>query len=162
MRPFSVGDGAAVHAYWKSDLGWEQYNESVPSGFTEKDASDFVEEMCARDRVLQPNWALIYDDTVVGVVSLSFEEGHRTALLGYGIHGELRGRGLVMEAVTKILNCAFAKHLQLAAIQARTDTANTASIRVLKKLGFVDDNAQAGTFQLLRAEWEAENDHSDL
>jgi len=169
MRPFSGRDGTAVYAYWKSDPGWEKYNASVPSGFTEQDASDFVEEMCARDRIKQPNWALVHDDIVVGVVSLSFDEDHRTALLGYGIHADLRGRGLVAEAVKRILDCAFAKYPKLYTIQASTDAKNIASIRVLKKLGFTEEYALGdkpeengastlgGAYQLLRTEWRARN-----
>lgn len=163
MRPFSAGDGPAVYAYWKSDVGWEKYNESVPFGFTEQHANDFVMEMRARDRVMQPNWALVYDGVVMGVVSLSFNEDHHMALLGYGIHAELRGRGLVIEAVTEVLDCAFAHYPELDAIQALTDAENAASIRVLGKLGFVDvpehavESGETGkrgfTFRLMREKW---------
>ena len=81
MRPFAPGDGAAVYAYWRSDPGWERFNTSVPSGFTEKDANDFVAEMCCRRRSDQPHWALVHDNIAVGVVSLTFEEGHKAAIV---------------------------------------------------------------------------------
>ena len=136
MRPFEEGDGAAVYAYWKSDPGWEKYNASVPPGFTLQDANDFVEDMCSRDRMSRPNWALVHEDIVVGVVSLSFDGDHCTALLGFGIHAELRGRGLTAEVVARVLDGAFAEYPNLQTVQARTDAKNMASIRVLRKLGF--------------------------
>ena len=170
MRPFEEGDGAAVYAYWKSDPGWEKYNASVPSGFTEQDANDFVEEMCSRDRMNRPNCALVQEDIVVGVVSLSFDVDHRTTLLGYGVHAELRGRGLTVEAVARVLDGAIAEYPNLQTVQARTDAKNMASIRVLKKLGFSkvnppgdnaeepDASAHDSTFHLMRTEWRTRND----
>jgi RimJ/RimL family protein N-acetyltransferase len=156
MRPFVVGDESAVHAYWKSDPGWEKFNKSVPSGFTERDANDFVAEMSGRDRNEQPHWALLHSETVVGVISLSFEAGYRTASVGYGIHADLRGRGLCVEAVKKILDSAFSEYPELGEIRAHTDKANSASIRVLQKMGFLEashagDGGQ--TFCLLRSDW---------
>lgn len=156
MRPFVAGDGPAVHTYWKSDPGWERFNDSVPSGFSESDANNFVAEISGRDRSEQPSWALVHSDKVVGVVSLSFDEGHRTATLGYGIHADLRGRGLCIEAVQKILDCAFSRISELDEIRARTDRENTASIRVLKKMGFSGDssaNDDGLSFCLLRADF---------
>jgi RimJ/RimL family protein N-acetyltransferase len=170
MKPFEEGDGAAVYAYWKSDPGWEKYNASVPLGFTEQDANDFVEEMYSRDRMIRPNWALVHEDIVVGVVSLSFDGDHRTALLGYGVHAKLRGRGLTIEAVATVLDGAFSEYPKLQTVQARTDAKNVASIRVLKKLGFSkvnapgdkaeepDASAHDSTFHLMRTEWRTRND----
>ena len=158
MRPFEKQDGPAVYAYWLSDPDWEKFNDSIPTGFTEQDACKFVEELCARDKELRPSWALIHNDTVVGVITLSFEADHESALLGYGVHGDLRGRGLVAESVTTILDSAFHEYPQLTKIQARTHPDNTASIRVLTKLGFSPALAEELTFELLRANWNNERE----
>ena len=158
MRPFHIGDGPAVYEYWKSDPGWEQFNTSVPSGFTVKDAIDFVTEMSKRNRINQPNWALVHDDTVVGVVSLNFEKGHRSASLGYGIHAELRGRGFCAAAARQVLGLAFSTFPQLEKVLARTDPKNRASIAVLNKLGFSRLQSSANeVFCLLRSVWESQN-----
>ena len=162
LRPFIDGDGPAVYAYWKSDPGWERFNTSVPSDFGERDAGNFVTDMRRRNWRMQPGWALIHDEVVVGVVSLSFLDGHETATVGYGIHAALRGRGLCREAVTKVLDSAFAAYPELQEVCAHTDAENSASIRVLRKLGFSercaiseDAHSAAGvTYGLLRAEWK--------
>ena len=168
MRPFLEGDGTAVYTYWKSDPGWERFNVSVPSGFTENDADRFVAEMRARDRREKPSWAMVHDNIVVGVASLSFKQDHQTAILGYGICSDLRGRGLCNEAARRILDCAFAAYSELHTIRAHTDAANSASIRVLQKLGFSEEHTSGdspsddgkslreATFRLLRTEWEAQ------
>ncbi|MEM8766091.1 MAG: GNAT family N-acetyltransferase [Pseudomonadota bacterium] len=156
LRPFALSDGPAVYEYWKSDPGWEKFNASVPTGFTASDADAWVVEMICRDRQYQPSWAILHERGVVGVVSLSFENGRRSASLGYGIHADLRGRGLCGEAIDKVLECAFSEDLDLQ-VYAHTDPGNSASIRVLKKMGFSEESAadDAGaTFCLSRASWE--------
>ena len=121
MRPFVADDGAAVYAYWKSDPGWERFNESVRRGFSlDRMPASFVLEMSGRDRSSQPNWALVHDHSVVGVVSLSFAIDRTVASVGYGIHADLRGRGLCAEAVMKALDCAFSDYPELGEIRAFT------------------------------------------
>jgi RimJ/RimL family protein N-acetyltransferase len=136
LRPFTHGDAPAVFTYWLSDPGWERYNASVPSEFSETDAQRFVEDMCARCRTNSPNWAIVYRGAVVGVVSMTFEQAHRIAVIGYGIHGGLRGRGLSIEAVRVVIQASFAAYPNLNKIRAHTDVENVASTRVLAKLGF--------------------------
>ncbi len=165
MRPFLEDDAAAVLAYWKSDPGWERFNASVPSEFTMNDANVFVSEMCARSRKDRPSWAVVHRGLVVGVVSLSFEQDYRITVIGYGVHGDLRGRGLAVEAAQTVIDQAFARYAQLQKIRAHTDPENTASIRVLEKLGFLREGTlrknqfvkgrlcDEAVFGLLRGEW---------
>ncbi len=136
LRAFTTGDAGAVFDYWRSDAGWERFNASVPRDFTLADAKAFVEEMCGRSRAASPNWAILYDERVVGVVSLVFEQGHRLAAVGYGVHGGIRGAGLAPTSVSSVLNSAFDCYPELRKIRAHTDPRNTASHRVLEKLGF--------------------------
>ena len=160
-----MGDASAVLAYWKSDPGWERFNSSIPSKFTEKDAEDFVAEMCGRSREGLPNWAVVHKGQVVGVVSLTFEQDYRISVIGYGIHGDLRGRGLAVEAAQTVIDHAFANYSRLRKIRAHTDAENVASIRVLEKLGFSREGVlrsnqfvkgqfcDEAIFGLLREEW---------
>jgi RimJ/RimL family protein N-acetyltransferase len=136
LRPFCEDDVGAVFAYWISDSGWERFNASVPASFTLSDAEIFVADICGRNRDMQPSWAIIRRNLVVGIVSLVFEEHQRIAVIGYGIHGDFRGRGFVAEAASTIVDLAFGTHIELEKIRAHTDAQNIASIRVLQKLGF--------------------------
>lgn len=63
--------------------------------------------MISRDREDQPSWAVLLEGRVVGVVSLTFEQNHRISVIGYGIHGDLKGRGISAEASSAVLKCAF-------------------------------------------------------
>ncbi len=136
LRPFSAGDTAAVLSYWQSDPGWERFNASIPLHFTESDAAKFVAEMRGRDRGHCPNWAIVHEGSVVGVVSLTFEQDRRVAVIGYGVHADLRGRGLSVEAASKVIGEAFVSYSELVRIRAHTDAENKPSMRVLEKLAF--------------------------
>ena len=165
LRPFQPGDTDAVFAYWQSDASWAQFNASVPEDFEREDAENFVATMCQRDRAMAPNWAMLINDVVVGVVSLTFEQDCRLAVIGYGVHGELRGQGLSARAAAIVISAAFEHYAGLRKIRAHTDADNVASMRVLEKLGsshegtlrqnqfakgrFVDE----AVYGLLREEW---------
>ncbi len=136
LRPFNEGDAPAVADYWNSDPNWSRFNESVPLDHTIRDAQKFVAEMISRDREDQPSWAVLLEERVVGVVSLTFEQDHRISVIGYGIHGGLKGRDISAEASIAVLKYAFDCYPQLQKVRAHTDAKNTASIRVLEKLGF--------------------------
>ncbi len=139
LKPFEAGDAGAVLDYWQSDPAWERFNASVPANFQLADAEAFVATMCNRDRRSSPGWALVYQDSVVGVVSLVFEQDNRIAVIGYGIHGDLRGQGLCAEAVSAVVDQAFAHFAALQKIRAHTDAKNVPSARVLAKLGFIHE-----------------------
>ena len=131
------------------------------------DAEDFVADMLSRDRRSAPHWALVYEGAVIGVVSLTLEPGERIAVIGYGVHADLRGKGLTAEAARTIIDHAFAHHTMLARIRAHTDAENVASMRVLQKLGFSHEGtlrknqfvkgrlADEAIFGLLREEWRS-------
>ena len=119
-----------------SDPGWARFNRSVPNDFIDGDAEQWVADMLTRIREDQPNWAITLDDRVVGVVSLTFEQDHTIAVIGYGIHGDLRGRGMSAEAAKVVIYQAFESYPQLRKIRAHTDARNLKSIKVLEKLNF--------------------------
>lgn len=165
LRPFTTGDANAVYAYWNSDPGWEQNNASVPVGYSLADAQDFVTEMYSRDRTNRPNWAIVDQGVAVGVVSLSLEQGDRIAVVGYGVHGDLRGRGLAAEATSAVIQAAFDCYPELVRIRAHANAENQPSLRVLEKLGFLQEGilrknqfgkgrfSDEAIYGLLREEW---------
>lgn len=166
LRPFRRDDASAVLEYWRSDIGWPKFNVSVPTDFGEKDAINFAVEMSERDRESRPNWAIVYCGQVSGIVSLSFEQDHQICVLGYGIHGQLRGRGFSAEAVRAAIGIAFSSYDRLQRIRAHTDAENAASMRVLYKVGFIKEGIlrknqyvkgqlrDETIFGLLRSDWE--------
>lgn len=77
-------------------------------------------------------------DDLLGVVSLSQIED-ASAELGYWIAPEVRGKGLMTEAATRVVNYAFAASpggLGLTRLGWEALTVNAASAKVAQKIGF--------------------------
>ena len=90
---------------------------------------------------------------------------YRSAKLGYCLDDAAWGQGFATEAADALLHWAF-DTLDLNRVQSETDTRNTASGRVLSKLGFVREGtlrqdcivdgeiSDSYVFGLLRREWK--------
>jgi ribosomal-protein-alanine N-acetyltransferase len=89
---------------------------------------------------------------------------YRSATIGYCLDDAAWGQGFATEAAGALLQWAF-NALHLNRIQAETDTRNTASSRVLEKLGFVHEGtlredcivegevSDTAVYGLLRRQW---------
>jgi ribosomal-protein-alanine N-acetyltransferase len=92
----------------------------------------------ARDAI---RWAieLLDDGDMIGTVGLlRFDFEHRRAEVGYEIARRLWGRGLTPEAVAAVIGYGFSV-LGLHRIEAGVLPGNDASVRVLQKLGFLEE-----------------------
>ena len=90
---------------------------------------------------------------------------YRSAKLGYCLDDAAWGQGFATEAADALFHWAF-DTLDLNRVQAETDTRNTASSRVLEKLGFVREGtlredcivdgeiSDSWVFGLLRRDWK--------
>ncbi len=75
-------------------------------------------------------------DAVIGHATLfGHHEESRRAELGYSIAPQVRGRGHATDAVTTLIGHAFGA-FALRRLEADVDPRNTASIRLLERLGF--------------------------
>ncbi|MFI6138898.1 GNAT family N-acetyltransferase [Streptomyces griseus] len=105
------------------------------------------------------------DGSFIGWCGLtSWNPDFRSASLGYVFEADVWGHGYATESAHAVLRWAF-DTLDLNRVQAETDTRNTASARVLEKLGFVregtlredcvvnGDVSDSWVFGLLRREW---------
>lgn len=94
----------------------------------------------------------------------SWNPEFRSASLGYCLTEEAWGQGYATEASRRLLQWAF-DTLDLNRVQAEADTRNTASARVLEKLGFVHEGtlredcivdgvvSDSWVYGLLRRDW---------
>jgi RimJ/RimL family protein N-acetyltransferase len=97
---------------------------------------------------------------------INWNPDFRSALLGYCLDESAWGQGFATEAASALLQWAF-DTLDLNRVQSNCDTRNTASGRVLEKLGFVregtlredcivnGDVSDSWVYGLLRREWVA-------
>lgn len=115
----------------------------------ERAERDFAEQASIR-------WGLVVrdDDTLVGVTNLhSIHAQCCRAELGYVLDRRRWGRGYNHEALTRIIDWAFAE-LGLHRLEAELDPRNEASARAVERLGFVREG-------LLRERWIVDGEISD-
>ena len=105
------------------------------------------------------------DGTFIGWCTLNrWNPEYRSASLGYCFDAAAWGHGYASEAARALLGWAF-ETLDLNRVQAEADTRNTASARVLEKLGFIREGtlredcvvngevSDSWVYGLLRREW---------
>jgi RimJ/RimL family protein N-acetyltransferase len=82
------------------------------------------------------DWGIVYkgDGRLVGTCAIQLGADNACAELGYVIHREYWGRGLVPEAVRAMIAFGF-ERMGLNRIEARCIVENTASSRVMEKAG---------------------------
>ena len=110
------------------------------------------------------------DGRFVGWCGLSrWNPDYRSASLGYCLDDAAWGQGYATEAAGALLEWAF-ETLDLNRVQSETDTRNTASARVLEKLGFLREGtlredcvvsgevSDSWVYGLLRRQWRPGTD----
>ncbi len=173
LRPFALDDVDDVLGY-AGDPEWARYLAFIPQPFGRPQAERFVAQRIVRDWNKFPNWAVTHDGRVIGGLGLQLEANHRSATINYGIARPHWGQGLTTEAAQAVVDVAFNTWLTLNRIESFTDARNTASLRVMAKLGMqreatlrqsrlrrgeLVDWAACG---LLRRDWERRHDKATL
>lgn len=78
-------------------------------------------------------------DTLVGTICLwNIQPDNYRAEIGYELQPEFWGKGIMVEALAKVIEYAF-ETLKLHTLQADTDPANAQSAHVLERNGFVKE-----------------------
>ncbi len=145
LREFSRDDLAAMHAYAAREdvtrfLMWGP--NDLPA--SEKQLSTFLEAAVETPRLVY-ELALVprSGGQLIGALCLYLDADRRTAELGFVLHPDFWGRGLVTEAAAALLQSGFST-LNLARIWATCDTRNVASVSVLEKVGMVREETVRG------------------
>ena len=138
LRPFNDADANALFAlhnnacvmrYWDAPSWRERVRAAQFISACHEIAEAGTGTRLAVDRVS--------DSTFIGWCSLTrWNSDFRSASMGYCFDNAAWGHGYATEAACALLQWAF-DTLDINRIQAETDTRNTASARVLEKLGFV-------------------------
>lgn len=88
----------------------------------------------------EEKYAIIYKETnrVIGVVEFRVKDYINSAEIGYTLHSEFWGQGIMTEALNVFLHLAFTT-LELDSVYAQTDIQNKASLALLSRLNFHQD-----------------------
>jgi [ribosomal protein S5]-alanine N-acetyltransferase len=143
LRAAVPGDAAALLAVLGDPEVTRYHN--VPTVTTLADAQALLERLeqrhAARDTM---RWAieLVEHGEMIGTVGLlRFDFEHRHAEVGYEIGQHWWGRGLTPEAAAAVIQYGFSV-LGLHRIEAGVLPGNDGSVRVLQKLGFLEEGTR--------------------
>ncbi len=134
LRRFRAGDVDDVLAYAR-DPRWSRYLPGVPRPYTRADAEAFVASRVSDQWEAQATWAMQLNDGVAGGLGLTVESKHLRAALGYGLARPHWGKGLTTEAARAVIDAAYRTLPNLNRVYATADARNSASQRVMEKLG---------------------------
>lgn len=101
-------------------------------------------------------WAIAdaRSDQLIGTSAVfALDRTQGRAEIGYSLHRDAQGKGLASEALRLILRHLF-DELQLRRVEADADPRNTASCRLLERLGFIREG-------LLRERWHVNGETCD-
>ncbi len=146
LRPFRADDLDALHAMY-SDPQVMRYWDRPADGDPEKTRASldgFLRE--APDEHLE--YAVERDGVLIGRVAM-----FRRYEIGYMFAPAHWGAGLATEALQALVAAAFARFPEADALTAEIDPRNTASARLLQRLGFVCTGTAEKNFLYGDTEW---------
>lgn len=137
LRGWKLSDVDDVLAY-AADFEWGRYIPT-PLPYTRGDAEVFVAQQRLVDWSNVGSWAILPDgEPAIGSIEIRREVPHR-ATLGYALARAHWGHGYATLSGRIVLHAAFTHWPDLAKVIAYCDARNTASQRVLLRLGFQEE-----------------------
>jgi RimJ/RimL family protein N-acetyltransferase len=153
LRRFRAADAETLAAY-RSDPQVARY-QSWTAPVTIEDARVIVESMELGDPD-RPGWfqyavERTEDHTLIGDVGVGLDDNRRQAELGFSLASAYQGRGYATEAVRAVLDHLF-RVRGLHKVSAECDLRNTASARLLERVGFVREGHRR-SHTWIKGEW---------
>jgi ribosomal-protein-alanine N-acetyltransferase len=84
-------------------------------------------------------WAICLktENKMIGTITLwNIQKDHHRAEVGYALHPDWQGRGIMQEALKEVLNFGFRK-MKLHSVEANVNPQNKASIKLLERNRFI-------------------------
>ena len=172
LRSFRHSDCQAVFDIFSLEIATRYYNLATMQTLSQ--ASELVQRRIdAFYKGSGIRWGIVCksqdgDDTVIGSCGYAnLNKNDRSVDLGYDLHPKYWNKGIMTEALTKIIDYGFSNKFSfpLNRIEALTYIEHTASVRLLKKLGFMEEGIRREygyfkdafhdlrSFSLLRRDW---------
>lgn len=153
LRQLVSGDVNEIYLL-RSDDNNNRYLDRNPAKSIE-DAKAFIENINGH---IQTNdslyWGITLNeiDQLIGTICLfDFSPDKSKAEIGYELLAPLQGRGLMQEALSKVIEYAFVE-LQLKSLEAVSHSENLHSVKLLHKFNFKQDKTIDNGFIIYRLE----------
>jgi len=158
LRAFTRGDVDAVFAYRRrEDVARYLFDGPMTRETCAEAVQARIRQVSFAEQDDRITLAVVRraDEVLVGEVTLIWRSvTDRQGEVGYIFHPDFHGQGLALEAVTALVDLGF-EGLDLHRIYARCDTRNTASFRLMERLGMKRE-AHFRERQLVKGSWDDE------
>lgn len=125
--------------FLRSDQRVLKFLDRVPAKSTDE-ALIFIEEINDLEKNNEAvTWAItLKEDTkLIGTISFwNIQKEHYRAEIGYVLHPDFYGKGIMQEAMTEVIKFGF-QVMKLHSIEANTNPDNKASIKLLERNKFI-------------------------
>ncbi|HZG44735.1 MAG TPA: GNAT family N-acetyltransferase [Allosphingosinicella sp.] len=140
LRRAREDDLEAMHAVLSNPVAM-RYWSSLPHREL-AETREWLANMIASEPGVREDFVVEFGGRVIGKAGC-----YQLPEIGYILHPDCWGRGLATEALTAVIAHVFERH-PIPALRADIDPRNTASIRLLTKLGFVESGRAARTWHI--------------
>jgi aminoglycoside 6'-N-acetyltransferase len=151
LRRFAPADAERFAAYRSDPVVAHYQSWTAPLPLVE--AQQTVERF-AQDDPEAPGWfqyAVDLDGALIGDLGLKLHENLMQAEVGFTLATEYQGRGYASEAVHGLLEYLFVER-ELHRVSAECDARNTASARLLERVGFTREGLRLSN-TWFKGEW---------
>ncbi|MBY0124358.1 GNAT family N-acetyltransferase [Bacillus sp. S/N-304-OC-R1] len=137
LRKLQLNDAPSMFDYFSKDEVTKYYDLETFTSI--KQAEDLIERLLFRyENKKQIRWAIVWKETGQFIGTCGFhaiEEEHWKAEIGYELHPDFWGKGIMSEVINSVIQYGF-NEIGLNRIEAFYDPENISSARVLEKNGF--------------------------
>jgi len=138
LRAVSKSDVKEIF-FLRSDKRVMKYIDKTPAE-TLDDADEFITKITELEKNNEVvTWAIVLkgDSKLIGTICYwNIQKEHYRAEIGYVLHPDYWGKGIMQEAFSEVVNYGF-KVMKLHLIEANVNPANEASIKLLEKNNFI-------------------------
>jgi RimJ/RimL family protein N-acetyltransferase len=127
--------------FLRSDVRVMKYLDR-PAAKTTADADEFIQKIIESELKNEGiTWAITLktDPKLIGTIGFwRIQKDHYRAEIGYILHPDCWGKGIMQEALTEVIKYGF-EVMKLHSVEANVNPGNSASIKLLEKNRFVQE-----------------------
>jgi [ribosomal protein S5]-alanine N-acetyltransferase len=140
LRRARLDDAVEMHEILSNEAAMRYWSSPPHREFAQTQA--WIAEMVAAAQNASEDFIIEIDGRVVGKVG-----AYKLPEFGYILHPDFWGRGIATEALSAFLSHIWQTRPDIAALTADIDPRNTASVRLVEKLGFRETGRAERTFE---------------
>ena len=139
LRRAEARDAEGLHAVFTQPRAMRYWTRPAHTDIAE--TQDWLAGMVNSDPAVADDFVLVHQGRVVGKAG-----AWRLPEIGFILHPDLWGQGLMREALTALIPHLFARH-PVPALTAEADPRNAGSIGLLQAMGFAETHRAERTMQ---------------